>query len=325
MKNVCIVGYGSIGPIHAKALTETCGTTLHSVCDINKAAREKCVNEYGCNEFENYDDVIACDEIDTVHICTPHFLHFKMIKKALEAGKDVVCEKPIVMTKNELDMLMKLKGLEHIAIVFQNRVNPCIIKLKELSKEKKIVSLKGFVTWERTYDYYKSGDWRGKYASEGGGVLINQAVHTLDLLCYLAEKVQSVSGITSNFTIPEIEVEDSVMASLDFVSGARAVFFATNAFKNGDLPYIKVVFDDCIAEYNNGKLYIDNELICRDIPADGSKSYWGIGHSELIKNYYERNEYFTPYDAENTMRSMFAIYESAANNGAKINVWRKEK
>lgn len=324
MKNICIIGYGSIGQVHAAAVSKTKDVRLHSVCDINENARKRFYDTYGGREFESLDAALECTEIDSFHICTPHYLHYEMIEKILKHGKKAICEKPVVMTKDELLKLLKLDGIERLGIVFQNRLNPCVVKLREIvsnGEMGKLIAVRGIVTWERTIEYYNSGEWRGKILTEGGGVLINQAVHTLDLLCYLAGKVKTVGAVSANFTIPEIEVEDSVMASIDFESGARGVFFATNAYKQCPLPYLELIFEKGNIEYRDRALYTCGTLICEDKRPTGEKAYWGLSHEILIKNYYENNDFFTVTDCENTMRTMFAIYESTAKSGEIINVW----
>ena len=104
--NVCIVGYGAIGPVHAKALSYVKNATLYAICDIDKKRADKGAAEYNAKAIYSFDECINDEKIESVHICTPHFLHFEMIKKALDAGKRVVCEKPLVMTKKEFNIIL---------------------------------------------------------------------------------------------------------------------------------------------------------------------------------------------------------------------------
>lgn len=101
MKNVCIVGYGAIGPIHGMALEQTKQARLYGVCDIDPERRRLCREKYGAVEYADFDAVLADRAVDSVHICTPHWLHYEMIQKALAAGKDVVAEKPVTRTRQE--------------------------------------------------------------------------------------------------------------------------------------------------------------------------------------------------------------------------------
>lgn len=323
MKNVCITGFGAIGPVHAAALKNTDNASFYAVCDINDERLEKCKSEYGVKGFKSFDEMLTDDKIDSVHICTPHYLHYEMIVKALNAGKTVICEKPVVMKKEEFKQLLQNKISKNVAVTFQNRLNPSIIKLKEIidsSTFGKILGVKGFLTWHRTAEYYNADEWRGKYATEGGGVLINQAIHSLDLICYLIGRVESVKAHIGNYSIPEIEVEDTAVAYLSFENNINGIFFATNSYVDDSCPNIEIKFENGVAEYKNKKLFINNLLETDDISSALGKVCWGSGHTPLIKNYYEKNIYFTPQDVANTMHTIFAIYESAENGGKEIHI-----
>lgn len=218
MKKVCIVGYGAIGPIHAMALEKTTQGRLYGVCDIDPARRRACRERYGAVEYDDFDAMIRDDEIQSIHICTPHYLHFEMIKKALAAGKDVVAEKPLVRTRQEWEELRRLPGADRICVVLQNRLNPCVQRMRELVRSGELGAVKavrGILTWNRDEAYYRSADWRGKWETEGGGLLINQAVHTLDFFSYVVGDVCSVRADMCNHTLEGvIEVEDALVAHL---------------------------------------------------------------------------------------------------------------
>ena len=322
MENVCIVGYGAIGPIHAKALENIETARFYAVCDIAPERIEKCQKDYDVKAYADFDQMLLDPEIDCVHICTPHYLHFEMIKKALKSGKGVVCEKPITMTLAEYDSLLELDGADKVCVVLQNRYNPCAKKFKELAESEKMGQLKtarAVVTWDRDADYYNQDEWRGKWATEGGGVLINQAVHTLDYFSFFLGSVRSVKAQMSNFTLEDvIEVEDTMSASLVLKNGQKAVMFATNAYGVTKLPEFEAVFENGIIKYENATLYVDGNPVCTDKTINGEKSYWGIGHKALFKSYYEKGEYFSPHDIKDTMRTLFAMYESAKCGGCEV-------
>lgn len=321
MKRVCIVGYGAVGPIHASAVSKTENAEVYAVCDVECDKRKRCREHYDVVEYDDYDKMLLDKHIDYVHICTPHFLHFDMITKALLAGKQVVCEKPVAISESEFSQLLKTEGAERVCVVFQNRFNACVQALKKLIDEEslgKVRTVKGNVTWCRTMDYYNQETWRGKKDTAAGGVLINQAVHTLDLFSYLVGQVQSVQAHKCNFSLPELDVEDTVIAQLCFESGVRGIFFATNAYGSNSAPEFEVVFDKGTVQYHDAKLYLNGNIIEEDLKATQGKSYWGSGHEILLKNLYDTNCSFTPYDAENTMYTMFAIYQSTECDGKEI-------
>ncbi len=316
MKKVCIVGYGEIGPIHAMSVSKTKNARIYAICDNNPQRCAKGAEEYDALEYLDFDEMLKDGNIDSVHICTPHYLHFDMIKKSLSAGKKVVCEKPVTMTRKEFEELLKLENLENLCIVFQNRLNPTIVKMKEIYDSKKLgnlISAKGILTWCRTKEYYAQDEWRGKYATEGGGVLINQAVHTLDYFGYIIGKAINVKAMSANFSHSEIEVEDTISAYMEFEGGAKGMFFATNSYGYNSFPEFELFFEKGKLRYENGVLKLNDEIIESDVKMDGRKSYWGNGHAELIGRFYDENMYFSLSTAINTMNLMFDIYDSANN------------
>lgn len=218
MKKVCIAGYGAIGPIHAMALEKTAQGRLYGVCDIDPARRRACRERHGAVEYADFDAMLQDEEIQSVHICTPHYLHYEMIRKALAAGKDVVAEKPLVRTRQEWEELQRLPGAERICVVLQNRLNPCVQRMREQVRSGQLGAVKavrGILTWNRDRAYYESAAWRGRWATEGGGLLINQAVHTLDFFSYIVGDVCGVRTHMCNHTLEGvIEVEDTLAAHL---------------------------------------------------------------------------------------------------------------
>lgn len=324
MSNVCIVGYGAIGPIHAKALETIPEANFYAVCDIDEEKIKKCCEIYNVKAYNDFNEMLKDDNIHSVHICTPHYLHYDMIVNAIEHDKKVITEKPVVMTLNELNQIMQFTDKNKIAIVFQNRLNTCVKKLKELVVNKtfgEVVCIRGILTWNRDQKYYESGEWRGKWATEGGGVLINQAVHTLDLMGYLGGGISSLKANMMNYSLQDIiEVEDTFSAMLKLKNGGTGIFFATNAYEADSKYDIEVVFENGTAHYVDDRLLLNGEEICHDTTVTGEKAYWGAGHEELIRNFYKDNIYFNIEEAKNTMYSLFAMYESAKNNGKEIQI-----
>ncbi len=314
MKQVCIVGYGAIGPVHASALKHVENARLYAICDIDPERRKFCTEKYSVVEYADFDEMLRDEIIDTVHICTPHYLHFPMIKKALAAGKDVVVEKPVTMTAKEFTELQALDGIERVCVVLQNRLNPGILKLKELIECHELGAVKAakaILTWHRDQAYYESADWRGKWTTEGGGLMINQAIHTLDFFSYLLGNVKKVKAQMCNYTLDGIiEVEDTCSAVLEMESGVRGVFFATNGYPENSNPLFEVSFENGMARYIDKQLWVNSELIVKDSEDFAGKAYWGNGHAVLLKRYYDNHEYFTVTDTANTMETLFAMYEN---------------
>ncbi len=321
MKNVCVVGYGAIGPVHASAIAHTESARLYAVCDADPERAARCVQEYGVKDYRDYDEMLLDPLVDAVHICTPHYLHFSMIRKALAAGKQVVTEKPITMTRQEYRELLTLPGAEGVCCVLQNRLNPCVREMKRIADSGelgKILTARGLLTWNKDMNYYGHDAWRGKWATEGGGVLINQAVHTMDLFLYITGKVQAVRAQMNNFDLPEIEVEDTLAAFMRLSGGGRGVFFASNAYGVNSTPMFEVVFEKGTLHYEGRKLFRDGEKIEEDDQPVLGKGYWGKGHEGLIKDFYDRGVYFSLEDVQPTMECAFAMYDSAKLGGKEL-------
>lgn len=324
MHQVGIVGYGAIGPIHAKALENVENATLVAVCDTDKKALERCAEQYPVKQFLNYEDILNEESIDTLHICTPHFLHYEMTQKALNKGKAVVLEKPITMTREQFQLLRARPNANRVCVVLQNRYNRCVKAMKEIVCSKALgrpLAAKAFLTWKRDVEYYGSGSWRGKKETEGGGVLINQAIHTLDYFTYLVGSIQSVSASIANLSLQQnIEVEDTVVARMKFNNGAIGFLCATNGYYDNPAPYFEMTFENGILRYQDRKLYQNGVLLDEDEAVLQGKPYWGSSHAELMRQYYKEGKCVTIKDATETMECLFAIYQSAAECGKEVTV-----
>lgn len=324
MKNVCIVGYGAIGPIHAVALENVKNAALYAVCDVNPARIKACQEKYSVTAYDDFGRMLQDPAIQSVHICTPHYLHYEMVREALAAGKDVVTEKPVTMTKKELDALLELDGAERVCVVFQNRLNPCIERLKAMIQERQlgnVRAVKAVLTWHRDKAYYEQDGWRGRWETEGGGVLINQAIHTLDYFSYLIGDIAAVRANMSNYSLENvIEVEDTCMAYVRFANGVTGNFFATNSYGDNSAPFFEVAFDKGVVRYIDNQLWHNGRMLAEDEPPVMGKNYWGSGHARLLNRYYDEQKFFGVADAVNTMSAVFAMYESAGKGGREIKI-----
>lgn len=341
MKNACIVGYGSIGPVHAHAIDLCQDATIYAICDIDKEAADKGAKEHNAKAIYSFEEALSDPNIDVVHICTPHFLHAKMAMDAIFSGKDVVLEKPAAMTKEEFEKLYEcyLNSDRKILVCFQNRTNPCIRKMKELfHNDNTLGELKGItgtLRWCRTNAYYDKAEWRGTWDYEGGGVIINQSSHLVDMILLFGGSPEYVKASISTKLLEDcIEVEDTADALFFFENGLRASFFATNTYSS-NLPYeLELSFENTILRYADNFLYrIDKdklpEIICSDNKSHPGKDYWGSGHQTIIDDFYltlegKRDDYLSIDKAVSSTYSLYAMYESAKNGGKKVEI-KKDK
>lgn len=292
-----IIGCGAIFPLHAKALAQLQGVELLAVADNELSKAEQAGLEYGCTATDDYRTIVERDDIDVVHLCTPHYLHAEMAVELLGAGKHVLTEKPLAANldsaRRMLEAAASSKG--QLGVAFQNRYNDPSVYIKqkiESGELGKMICLKGVVTWHRDEAYYQSSNWRGRWVTEGGGVLMNQTIHTLDLLQWFGGDIASVKGsVTTDVLDGVIEVEDSAHACIDFSNKARALFYGTNAYLVNSPVELEVVFEHGILLQRRDSLYLwkdeQETLICEPASRSyGAKSYWGTGHFMLIEDFY---------------------------------------
>ena len=323
MKNACVVGYGAVGPVHAAAISDSEYAKLYAICDIEQDKTNECKKKYGCIAYNDFDIMLQDENIDVVHICTPHYLHKDMAVKALLSGKHVVLEKPIAMNDDELDELEEVvnKSDKKLCVMVQNRANVCVEKMHEIASDDctgKLVGIIGNLNWKRTEEYYASGEWRGKWDTEGGGLLINQALHLVDLMLYFGGNVKEMHSDIKRWKIKNIEVEDTASALFEFESGARGIFNATNCYITDEPYYIELKFENRHLRYADGFLYDITENGCNVIAKDDvvmiGKGYWGCGHHTVISNFYSSLEgtqmkYSSFDDVKNSMKTVFSFYK----------------
>jgi len=135
----------------------------------------------------------------------------------------------------------------------------------------------------------------------------------------LGGNIQSVRANIANYSLPDvIEVEDTVSAYLCYANGATGIFFATNAYGSHKAPDIELVFENGTARYMDDTLWLNGEIICKDTISNAEKAYYGLGHTAMARRYYDNHEFFNIYDVQNTMETVFAIYESARKHNPEL-------
>lgn len=240
MKNlkIAVIGVGNMGKSHAERLYGgfVPNATLSAVCDVDPARLEFSKEQYpGVLLYDNYEKLLADKVCDAVIIATPHYFHPIIAMAALKAGYHVLSEKPVgVYTKNieELNALAEKSG-KVFAVMFNQRTTPAHIKAKEIVESGQLGELKRvqyvITDWYRTQAYYDSGSWRATWSGEGGGVLINQCPHNLDLLQWICGMPVKIRAFCKFGQYRNIEVEDNVTAYMEFENGATGIFMSTTA------------------------------------------------------------------------------------------------
>ena len=230
----------------AEALTEIKKqVSIPVVADIHFEKAQDYAERFHTKPYASLEEMIEKEQPDVLHVCTPHYLHVPMTQYALERGINVFMEKPPAITLAQLDQLKQAvyASKAKLGLCYQNRYNPSYRAAKEFIASGvagKVLGARGLVTWNRPAPYYTQSEWRGKLATEGGGVLINQAVHTLDLLSDLLGKPDWIDASLSNHHLKGlIEVEDTLEAYIRFGEKV-ACFYATNAYCADVPPLIEI-------------------------------------------------------------------------------------
>ena len=208
-----IIGCGAISSKHADAIINT-GNALIAACDTDSAALSNFCKKYNCRGYADYKAMLDKEMPDAVHICLPHYLHFEAADYALSKDIAVFLEKPPAVNESELERLYKYSD-KKLTVCFQNRFNATTESALEIirsGKYGKLVGANAYVTWNRYGDYYTKSNWRGKKRTEGGSVLINQAIHTLDLLCFLLGSPTAVRSTLSELDHPYTDTEDTAFS-----------------------------------------------------------------------------------------------------------------
>jgi predicted dehydrogenase len=341
-----IIGAGMIGRFHAKAITDMTGGTLHSVFDLNLERAEALAADFGAKAYSDMNAFLADENLDIVTVGTPSGAHLDPTLAALNAGKHAIVEKPLEVTTERIDQLMDAaqKSGKTLAAVLNRRFHPGMDAFKKASTEGRfgtLASASAYIKWYRDQAYYDSAGWRGTWALDGGGALMNQSIHTVDALLYLAGPVKRVTANTALLAHERIEVEDHCVALLEFENGARGVIEASTCTwsKDGHPARVQLsgtegsVFlaDEAFESWDFQNEQPEDEEI-RSSLMKGQEAGLGANDPSAINTYqHQRNfeevvtaihEGREPTTSANESRKAVeliqAIYESAKNDGAWV-------
>ena len=220
----------------------------------------------------------------------------EMAIAALKRNIHVMLEKPVCINEEQIRAMLKAEAESKasICVSFQNRMLARNIRAKQLiesGEAGKVQFASARVCWKRGEAYYTESHWRGFFATEGGGVMINQAIHTLDMLLWMLGEPVSVAASTSNLHLPGvIEVEDTANAYMTFEGGAHALFYATTANWRDEPVVLTVKCENMIISLHDGDLFINGEPqhIYEEIRLKTGKDYWDVGHKLLFAEFYSR-------------------------------------
>ncbi len=334
--NYAVVGLG-IGMSHCRGAAAAEGARLYAVCDLINERLQKAHESWPeAKLYTDYDEMLADPEIDIVSVCVPSGMHADLAIKALRAGKHVLVEKPMDITVDrimDIDRVRLETGLK-VGGVFQNRRNAIMEPMKAAIDEGRLGRIfTGLfrVCWYRKADYFRAnGHWRGTWQWDGGGSLMNQGVHTVDLMQWLLGDVASIKAETAILDHDEIETEDFVFATVKFKSGATVLLTSTTCANPGVSTDIQVIG-------TKGTIFVDGDVPtvwkisgerCKEEEQEIMAAFAGNGsaawadptlvrgHSFMVQDMvdavrFDRDPMVGPEEATKAVRIVNAVYESA--------------
>ena len=307
-----VIGCGDVSVVHFEAIRDIEGLELVGVADTDPQALARAVEATGVPGFASTQELIDGVGPDAVHVTTPHDAHIDPSLTALAAGVHVLQEKPLAHTLEEGRRLVDAVAAApadgpKVGICFQNRYNLASQRLHEMLGSGELGAVRGAwasVVWTRSADYYRAKPWRGTWANSGGGLLINQAIHTLDLVQWLLGGVERTDGHVATRKYGDvIEVEDTAELLLHHGGGITTSFYATLTAPRHRPVEIEL---DCENAYVTLRGGTDGGLTIRwaDGRVDtvgersvtsGGRSYWGVSHELLIRDFYARLDEPEPF------------------------------
>lgn len=296
-----IIGCGRISVMHLVSVDKLKMADLVACCDIKYERVKAVADKYKINAYTSFEKMLECENLDAVHICLPHYLHSEVACYCMKNGVNVLTEKPmdISLKAAEKAVLTAKKTGKTFGVIMQCRYNDSSRLVKnavQSGKLGKILSASSILTWARPDSYYSESDWKGTWDKEGGGVVIDQAIHSIDLVNWIIDsEIESVSVSMANRGHSIVKVEDSAEGLIVYKNGVKYGFYCMNNYACDEPIQIKlycekgkVVFgyDDAVIEYNNGEKEEVHSKTNEEI-YDGRKDYWGFQHIRQIEQFYD--------------------------------------
>ncbi len=329
-----LVGTGNISGIHAAAIKQIPGARLVAACSL--AGLQEFCDKHGCAAEPSLESLLARGDVDAVCITTPSGSHGEPAIAALNAGKHVLCEKPIEITVERIDAMLAAAeaGGCILAAVFQSRFGEGARRVKravEAGRFGRLTLCSAYVKWWRTQEYYDSAGWRGTWEMDGGGALMNQGVHAIDLLTWFAGVPVEVKANIATLSHERIAVEDTAVAALRFENGALGVIEGATSTYPGWNKRVEISGDkgSVILEDDDIKFwqFTDERPGDAEIRGGGAGANIGggaanplaistEGHRRQIEDLCnaireKRQPAIAGRDARNAVATICAIYESA--------------
>jgi predicted dehydrogenase len=335
-----VIGCGNISRTHAKAIQGVSVAELVACCDVVEDKAKAWADEFGLGDsyHRDLDEMLARDDIQAVCVCTPSGLHATHAIAAAQAGKHILCEKPMDITLKRIDDMIAAAEAAKVKMsgVFQRRTYDSTKRVREAVRTGKLGKLvigDCYQKYFRSHEYYASGDWRATWELDGGGALMNQGVHGLDLILHLMGPAKRVSAICRRL-VRNLEVEDTAVAIVEYANGALGVLEGTTSVTPGSGCEVEISGDD-------GTVGLSGDTITKwkfpgsdeeqkaeeESAAEGTATdplaLAATGHTEHIRDLCQaiiedREPAIPGSEARRAVELIKAIYKSSREGGAPV-------
>ena len=348
-----VIGAGAIGPSHIFAIDQVEGAELAAVCDQVAERAESLAEEHGVPWFKSVGEMLRADAVDAVTIGTPSGFHLETALEVIEGGKHLLIEKPMEIVTERIDRITAAAAAQQVKLsgVYQSRFRPVPQQLKEMVDKGmlgEIYSGSAYTKRYRTREYYESGGWRGTWEVDGGGCLMNQGIHLVDLLVWFMGEAKSAIGMISSVGRP-VEVDTLAMGLVEFESGAKGVIEGTTLAYPEFPQYMEIVgsrgtvvfaaerimsldlIDPTPAEAAAREELLANKKAAEQARAEKRKDTapgtavpdLDMGHAPVFEDFVEairtgRDPLVPGREARRSVELINAIYESGRNNSKPV-------
>lgn len=298
---VAMIGCGRISDAYKPVFKELNHkvSVVYAVDTKSERAQDFAKSFAGCKVAMDYKEALT-EEVDVVHIATPHYLHAEMAIEAMKKGKHVLVEKPMAIKLKDADAMIQSARDNRVklGVIFQTRFSAGFAQIKKMIDNQelgKILGARSYLSWSRSDDYYQQSDWKGTWDKEGGGVLIDQAIHSIDRVQNLVgADVDWIEGTTGNRNHNIISVEDVAEAFIRFKNGCLYQLYACNCYEYDAPIQIEIVGEKGIAGLKQDKAWVQlkgqpyRELEWKQKGQQSdTPDYWGSNHFDQVAEFYE--------------------------------------
>lgn len=299
---VAVIGCGSISGRHLESIKVLDEAELVAVCDIKEERALEAAEKYHTKAYNDYHELFEKEQLDVVHLCLPHYLHTMVAQEAFQTGIHVLSEKPMSIRYDDAVATVEMAERYNLqyGVIFQSRYNTPSKLVKKRITDGRLGSVKcarSTLTWFKPDSYYSKSDWKGTWDKEGGGVIIDQAIHSIDLVNWFIDSVPvEIQSTLHNRNHEKMVVEDTGEGLIKYKNGCIYSFFAMNNYLVDEPIEIRLVcengtvrlsYDEATISYTDGTMeYVKNQPQ-RVVSYTGGKEYWGIKHVVQINQFYK--------------------------------------